>query len=118
MSDVTTFELERHPTAEGSAVWVSVSGELDLSVVEQFSRKLEAELSGAPLLLDLAGVTFMDSSALQVVLRVKESLEAAGQPLLMIAPEDSVVASLFELTGLEDSVRRYSTLEEARAALD
>jgi anti-anti-sigma factor len=58
-------------TAEGVAAW----GELDLASAEAFGEELAAavmEGSGGSFLIDLSGVTFMDSAGLRALLRVLE----------------------------------------------
>jgi anti-anti-sigma factor len=62
----STWGLDR--TAEGVAVY----GELDLACAEQFGEELAAavrEGSGKSFLIDLTGVTFMDSAGLRALLK-------------------------------------------------
>lgn len=113
------FRLTRQVASPGSALTViSVSGELDLSDMEAFSSALEDALVGDAVLLEMESVAFMDSSALQVVLRAKQKLDAADVPAVLVASEESVVAKLFEMTGLTSSLPRAATIEEAKKLLE
>jgi anti-sigma B factor antagonist len=61
---------------EGSAIVVALRGELDFGTVGQVQTRL-AELrdDGAPTLLDLDGLTFMDSTGIRLVLTACEDAE-------------------------------------------
>jgi stage II sporulation protein AA (anti-sigma F factor antagonist) len=116
----------RHPfqvnsqivSAEPALKLISVSGELDLGGSDAFAGSLEEALGTEPVLLDMESVTFMDSSALHVVLDAKRKLDEAGVPALVVASERSVVARLFEMTGLTSSLPRAATIEEAKQRLE
>lgn len=118
MTEETKFELtQSQGPADSTTVVITVSGELDLSVINTFSKSLEASFGEEGVVLDFDGVTFMDTSALHVVLRGKQRLDDSGVPAVLVANDDSVVATLFDLTGLEERLPRYRTVEEAQAAL-
>jgi anti-anti-sigma factor len=117
-SEHTPFELDTKVDSARSTVIVSISGEVDLSVVDTFNEELEASLSGEAVLIDMQDVTFMDSSALHVLLRAKQKLDSSGVPSALVVGDGSVVARLFELTGLEESLPHFGTIDEARSALD
>ena len=70
------FEMaERH---EGGATVVALRGELDFGTVGQVQARL-AELrdEGAPTVLDLDGLTFMDSTGIRLVLTACEDARQA-----------------------------------------
>lgn len=80
MSDPQGFEagdlfemVERH---NGAATVVALRGELDFGTVGQVQARL-AELrdDGAPTLLDLDGLTFMDSTGIRLVLTACEDAQ-------------------------------------------
>ena len=63
------MQLQITPTDEG----FRVEGELDMATADDLSQILrEASTKGTPIVLDFAGVSFMDSSGLRAL------LEAAG----------------------------------------
>lgn len=95
---------------------VTVEGELDLSTAPRLKRMLvEAEHAGvAGLVVDLMLVTFMDSTALGVLVGVKKSLE--GDPArLAIACAQPNVLRIFEFSGLDGAFAIFPTLDEALA---
>lgn len=71
------FEMaERH---EPDATVVALSGELDFGTVGQVQARLtELRDQGAPTLLDLDGLTFMDSTGIRLVLTACEDSQRVG----------------------------------------
>jgi anti-sigma B factor antagonist len=62
----------------GGLTWarVSVLGELDLSTADELRDALEREMrSGRSVMLDLAGVLFLDSTGLSVILRAMQAAQ-------------------------------------------
>ena len=58
-------------------------GEVDLSNASQLGDLLlEAVQKGGDITLDLSGVTFMDSTAIQVLLRAGKRIEGRGRLIL------------------------------------
>jgi anti-sigma B factor antagonist len=54
---------------DGAVLLVRAAGELDMKTAPQLARALEqAQGEGASLVLDMAGVTFIDSSGLSVLI--------------------------------------------------
>lgn len=80
---------------------VRIVGELDLSTVPQLSAVLGQIDGNNPgrLLLDLDGVTFMDSSGLAVLVHAQHAAEQHGYRLT-VRYSSPQVARLFELTGM------------------
>jgi len=83
-------------------VEIAVSGELDLAAAEDFERALRASLASADteLALDLGAVTFLDSSALAVLLRVASEAEARGRRL-RLAAASPVVRRVIEIAAVD-----------------
>lgn len=82
----------------GWAVLV-VQGELDLHNASALQRALEQELQRRPafLVVDLAEVSFLDSTALHVLLRASEAM-TDRRGLVILRPTHSV-RRIFEATG-------------------
>jgi anti-anti-sigma factor len=112
------FELTRAGDGSDGSIVITVSGELDLSVVDDFRAALDAEeVEGSSgVFLDVDAVAFMDSSALHAVLRFSEELRGEGTPLRLIARDSTPVAQLLELAGLRERIPRFQTIDEARQA--
>jgi anti-anti-sigma factor len=95
---------------------ITVSGVLDLAT----ERRLRSDLSQAAgdpsreLLIDLRGVTFMDSSALAILVHTDQQLRRQGRVMgCIIRP--GPVERLLDATGLRDTLQLFATHEEAVA---
>ena len=79
---------------------VQVSGELDIATAPALCEHLLALIrAGHPIVLDLTGIEFMDSSGLEVLLRCHRGAESSGTGLVLRRPSHRVVR-LLELSGL------------------
>ncbi len=71
-------------------------GELDASNVTSLSEALQPEIDrGGDLTLDLAGLAFMDSTGIQVLVRTAQGLEGRGN-LILVSP-GTLVRRILEL---------------------
>jgi anti-sigma B factor antagonist len=87
----------------GDSIRVALRGELDLRTVEQADDALshaDVQSSGR-LVLDLSGVTFIDSTGLRFVLRLDRRARESG-PSLELVPGPPEVQRVFALTRLEE----------------
>jgi anti-sigma B factor antagonist len=93
---VTVEELE-------DARVVRVTGEIDLTTVPALRRELDAarEEAAATVLLDLSGVTFIDSSGLHLLLEASRSSALSDWGFFVVRPSD-VVQRLIQVSGTED----------------
>jgi anti-anti-sigma factor len=95
---------------------LTVSGELDL----QTQRRLRSELSEAAgdrsreLLIDLRGVTFLDSSVLAVIVHTEQQLRRQGRAMACVT-STGPVEQLVEKSGLRDTLQLFATPDEAAA---
>ena len=74
-------------TAENRQLTVALAGELDHHAAGRLMDSLDATIElhlPSKTILDLAGVTFMDSSGIAVVLRAKRRMEALQGSLLVV----------------------------------
>ncbi len=93
MSDLD-FDLDVVRDDHGNSR-LTLRGELDLATVPRLEQAL-AE-AGDDVVLDLRGLTFMDSTGVRVLL---EAAEGHGPGLRMIAPERGEVRVTIEETGI------------------
>jgi anti-anti-sigma factor len=71
-------------------------GELDASNVTSLSDAIQPEIErGGDLTLDLAGLAFMDSTGIQVLVRTAQGLEGRGN-LILVSP-GTLVRRILEL---------------------
>jgi anti-anti-sigma factor len=95
------FSIDLARLAE-QRVKLCVSGELDLSTSPQLGELLGRELdSGNSVLVDLSGVTFIDSTALNTLIAALRSCESNGGSLAVGADLPAQVSRVFEITGLD-----------------
>jgi len=109
------FAVDRRDL-DGRTSVVSVSGELDLSTAPQLKWALvdALEQGHACLVVDLSHTSFMDSTALGVLVGVNRSL-AAGSRLAVVC-HSAALLRIFELSGMDGAFAIHPTLEAALAA--
>lgn len=92
-----------------------VSGEIDLSTAPALGRAIEgASAPGAPLVVDLTQVGFLDSAGARVLAVADDAAAAHGARLLLVPSEH--VARVFEIAGLGPAFEVYAGVGEAIAA--
>jgi anti-sigma B factor antagonist len=101
---------------EGGAVVVHLVGELDLYNADAVREALLGSAAEAPerLVVDLAEVEFIDSTALGVLVEAKKALPD-GRPLFLAAPGLPTRRAL-ELTGLDRQFSLHESVADALAA--
>lgn len=92
---------------------VAVAGELDLSTAPRLKWAMEDAESEDErhLVVDLSEVTFIDSTALGVLVGAQRSLHP-GMRLAIVCAEETV-RRIFELTGLDGLFEIVATLHDA-----
>ena len=95
----------------GSRALVTAAGELDVYTCPQFKKALDAAGRGRSthLLVDLAAVTFMDSSALTVL--ISEQRRRVEQIHLVVT--EPQLLRILEVTGYTRVFAIHSSLEDA-----
>lgn len=97
----------------GSGRILELAGELDLASVE----RLDAELLQTPpdgssiLVVDLRGLTFMDSTGLKSMLQAEQLHRAKGSRLVLVRGEGPI-QRVFEISGLEEHFEFVNAPEE------
>jgi anti-sigma B factor antagonist len=81
---------------------VSVDGELDPHTTSELEQALTTVLSrgGRNVVVDLAGLVFIDSTALAALLRAQPLFRSRGGRLLLVS-EDRRILRTLEITGLD-----------------
>jgi anti-sigma B factor antagonist len=93
---------------------VSVSGELDIATAGRFAEEFErtAARDARRVIVDLVGLTFIDSVALGVLTEEARRLRAAGGTCVVVS-QDPRILRVFEITGLDRIFRIERSLAEA-----
>ena len=100
----------------GSVTVVTIRGDLDIVSSGRFDDCLkQARAASKRIILDLAGVDFMDTSALAVIVGHWKKLKAEDGTLILAGARYRYTKSLW-ITGLADRLPLYDTAELAIAA--
>ena len=96
------IELRCEIVRQGKRAWVRPFGELDLDSVHRVEAALEDLRADAcpEVVLDLRGLTFMDSTGLRLVMRWDTSAQDDGFRFAIVPGRD-VVQRVFRLTGMD-----------------
>jgi anti-anti-sigma factor len=88
--------------SQGGVPHASVSGPVDDGSAERLAQRLLAACRGGtlPLVVDLAGVTYLASSAVRSIYEVRDLLTVHKQSLTIVAPAGSTAAELLSLVRL------------------
>jgi anti-anti-sigma factor len=84
-------------------VRVCLSGELDIATTteaEEQMREAESDASAQTIVLDLAGLTFMDSTGLRMLVAADQRAREAGRRLAVVRGPEAV-QRVIQLTGLD-----------------
>jgi anti-sigma B factor antagonist len=89
-----SFPITSERTGDGYRL--APTGELDIATVPLLEAAFD-EIGAAPVLLDLEGVTFIDSTGLQLLLRISD--RGDGRVEMVSSP---ALERLLEITGVRD----------------
>ena len=115
-----TGGLRRHPVMEvdarDGAVVVRLTGELDLYNADTLRESLFEAADAAParLVVDLGGVTFIDSTALGVLIESRSRL--VNRRAFFLAAPGLEAARALEVSGLDRHFNVCPSVEDALAA--
>jgi anti-sigma B factor antagonist len=111
------FAIDRRELDTRTSV-ISIGGELDLATAPQLKWMLldALEEGHSRLVVDLSQATFMDSTALGVLVGVDRSLES-GATLAIVCASTSLL-KIFELSGMDGVFAIFSTLDDALPGAD
>lgn len=84
---------------------LSLSGELDLSTIEQLEREVATTVDGKAelVVLDLRELAFLDSAGLRIMLRLQQQVTGNGGCLVLVKGPRRV-HRVFELTGADEEL--------------
>lgn len=94
-------------------VVVALRGELDVADATWLARALpRAAAPGSRIIVDLAGLTFMDCGSLSALVSARKQALQAGGDLLLAAPRGTVLR-LLSLTDLDGALSVFASVGEA-----
>lgn len=114
MSTDTNFDVAESDH-DGIPV-LTVKGEVDVSTAPELRERLLvlAERGGATAIVDLSDVSFVDSTALGVLVSGVKRLRSTGGDLHLVVTQPHI-SKVFEITGLTDVFRIFPSLDLAVA---
>jgi anti-sigma B factor antagonist len=101
-----------------NAFIITVTGEADLHTAPEIDRALHGVLGlgGTATAVDLADVSFVDSTALGILLRHQRRFRGRGGDLVIVTADRRVLRT-FEITGLDRVFRIEKRLADGVAVL-
>jgi anti-sigma B factor antagonist len=100
-----------HSDADGVVV-LKLLGELDLTNAVSVETALD-RASAPAVIVDLGGLSFIDSAGMRVIDRANRRLAESDRMLVIVAPTDSAAGWMLKIAGVAESVVADS-LEQAR----
>ncbi len=100
-------------------LFIRPQGELDLAAADHFRHTLEQALDKEPvrnLVFNLAGVTFIDSSGLGVLLGRYKRVSKNGGKVMLVSPQPQV-RRILELSGLFRIMKELASESDALAKI-
>ena len=93
--------LEIAVSETGGVRLLRLTGELDMAAVDRFERLLTADQASeaAMFVLDMRGLTFIDSSGLRALLMADQRVRAEGGRFIVVRGPDQV-NQVLEMTGV------------------
>ena len=110
--------MELYPTTLGGARGIALCGELDLTGAPRIEEQIQSALleGDGAFVLDLSGLSFMDSTGVNALLRARSLLGREGRDLVVVCPPGAV-RRVLEIIGVVDMLAPFASREQAAAAL-
>ncbi|MFC9269125.1 STAS domain-containing protein [Streptomyces zhihengii] len=109
---VTANRLRVEVAPAGGVLVIAPHGEIDFQSVAPLEHALTAQDPAAHLVVDMRGVTFMDSSGINVLLAAYQTLTKKGGRLSLAAPTSSVLHTL-RIVGVDTLLDCHPSLDSA-----
>ena len=112
------FAITEHPIDDERHV-LAVRGEIDLFTAPELKQVLAEAIEGGRIriIVDLTDTTFLDSTALGVLIGAVKRLRSRDGALAIVNIDDNI-AKTFEITGLDQIFTIVPTRDEAVEAVD
>lgn len=110
------MDLDISASRSGTSTVVHVSGEIDVYTVPALRDSLDAEIDRGhhDLVVDLTGVTFMDSTGLGVLVGRLKLIRGFGGSMRLVSDHERVL-KVFTITGLDKVFEIFPTVDDALA---
>lgn len=112
--EIARLELEQVPGSQNGDLVTLLNGKLSLETVHAFIQTMRQE-PAAHLVLDMSGVTFLDSSGVGALVSLFVSRKNARKTLAL-ARLTKQGSAVLQVSGLLKLIPSYTTVEEAVSA--
>jgi len=111
MTDLASLHTER----ADDVVIAAIDGEIDPSNARELGRELTQAVPNDAIgvVLDLAGVGYLDSSGVQMVFELAERLEARQQRLAVVVPDNGPARAVLDIVSVDAIAALVQTRDEA-----
>ena len=115
MSEHANLFVWRHDRV----VALAVAGEIDVANARRLEAGILAEVGAgdAGLVIDLSGLTFMDSAGVHLLFNVRDRLRERGLGFALVLPRESPPRRVLELSGPEAASWIHTEEDAAVAAV-
>ncbi len=114
MTDQATFVNE---SRDGVPV-LQARGEFDIGNVGDLAEALRMAIEGADMLVvSLAGVGYLDSSAIGVLIRATRAASTQRRKILIVAPRACAAGKLLRIAAVDQIASVFESVDDAFASL-
>lgn len=94
-------DLEIKQEQNGTALTLYLTGRLDTITAPQLEQYLQGAMDGVQeLVLDFAGLVYLSSAGLRVLLKIRKQMDRRGN--LVVRHPNEMIQEVFEMTGFAD----------------
>jgi anti-anti-sigma factor len=93
-----SYKIGQERAADGTATLLHISGELDITARDELRGTIVAALDGGDVVVDLAGVSFLDSEALGALIDGYNEAQRRSAGFRVINPR-GLVARVLQVSG-------------------
>ncbi len=103
MAEVVEPFIALRVARDGSTAVVSIDGEIEFATAPKLRATLLELVHDGPtrIVLDLAGVSFLDSAGISLLIQAKKRLATGGAELVLRRPRSNV-RRVLQVTGVDD----------------
>lgn len=99
-------------SSDGRATLIRVEGDFDLATCSTLEEALAGANVGRRVVIDLTACTFLDSSAVRVLVHAARAAEAAGGDVALVA-QDPGILRVLEIATVESVLPVHEAVESA-----
>jgi anti-sigma B factor antagonist len=110
------MDLKVETRHEGDVAVVAATGEVDVFTAPGLDAEITAllEQGSSQLVVDLSGVSFLDSTGLGVLVKGLKTARDSGGSVRLVVTSDRI-RKIFDITGLDAALPLFDTVDDALA---